>query len=58
LPSSLADDNARKRRYMHGTTAVNVILSLSNARKLIPGRSRELLWTRPGVHETIRKELS
>jgi hypothetical protein len=28
LPSSLADDNARKRKYMHGATAVNVILSL------------------------------
>ena len=27
LPSSLADDNARKRKYMHGATAVNVILS-------------------------------
>ena len=27
LPSSLADDNARKKKYMHGATAVNVMLS-------------------------------
>ena len=48
---------------MISTTGLPVAVSrmISQAQalwKLIPGRSRELLWTRPGVHETIRKELS